>query len=115
MGSPSAPYDGLPRRAVRYASHLMVGVPRIADSRGTPILVCAHATPSQGALPMRALTVVAVLLASGAQSLYAQHGGQIEIGGGCPHNRDQKRFPAPHPMCARGPLAACPCYTTSLT
>ena len=29
---------------------------------------------------MRALTVVAVLLASGAQSLYAQHGGQIEIG-----------------------------------
>ena len=41
---------------------------------------------------MRALTVVAVLLASGAQSLYAQHGGQIEIGGFGSYMRYDSRF-----------------------
>src|SRR5205814_8939863 len=41
---------------------------------------------------MRALTVVAVLLASGAQSLCAQHGGQIEIGGFGTYTRYDSRF-----------------------
>ena len=41
---------------------------------------------------MRALTVIAVLLASGAQSLSAQHGGQIEIGGFGTYTRYDSRF-----------------------
>src|SRR2546430_15334279 len=41
---------------------------------------------------MRALTVVAVLLASGARSLCAQHGGQIETGGFGSYTRYDSRF-----------------------
>ena len=41
---------------------------------------------------MRALTIVAVLLASGARSLCAQHGGQIEIGGFGSYTRYDSRF-----------------------
>jgi hypothetical protein len=41
---------------------------------------------------MRALTVVVVLLASGARSLPAQHGGQIEIGGFGSYTRYDSRF-----------------------
>jgi len=41
---------------------------------------------------MRALTVVAVLLASGARSLCAQHGGQLEIGGFGSYTRYDSRF-----------------------
>jgi OprF membrane domain len=41
---------------------------------------------------MRALTVVAVLLASGARSLCAQHGGQVEIGGFGSYTRYDSRF-----------------------
>ena len=41
---------------------------------------------------MRALTVMAVLLASGAPCLWAQHGGQIEIGGFGSYTRYDSRF-----------------------
>ncbi len=41
---------------------------------------------------MRALTVIAVLLASGAPCLSAQHGGQIEIGGFGTYTRYDSRF-----------------------
>lgn len=41
---------------------------------------------------MRALTVVAVLLAGGARALCAQHGGQIEIGGFGSYTRYDTRF-----------------------
>lgn len=41
---------------------------------------------------MRALTVIAVLLASGAPCLWAQHGGQIEIGGFATYTRYDSRF-----------------------
>src|SRR5436309_12286113 len=41
---------------------------------------------------MRALPVIAVLLASGAPCLSAQHGGQIEIGGFGTYTRYDSRF-----------------------
>lgn len=41
---------------------------------------------------MRAVTVFMVLLASGAQSLCAQHGGQIEMGGFAAYTRYDSRF-----------------------
>ena len=41
---------------------------------------------------MRALTVIAVLLAGGTRCLCAQHGGQIEIGGFASYNRYDSRF-----------------------
>ena len=41
---------------------------------------------------MRALTVIALLLAGGARCLCAQHGGQIEIGGFASYNRYDSRF-----------------------
>jgi len=47
---------------------------------------------------MRALTVVAVLLASGARSLCAQHGGQIEIGGFGSYTRYDSRFQLVQPV-----------------
>lgn len=41
---------------------------------------------------MRALTVMAVLLAGGARCVCAQHGGQIEIGGFATYTRYDSRF-----------------------
>src|SRR5437764_7419 len=51
---------------------------------------------------MRALTIVAVLLASGARSLCAQHGGQIEIGGFATYTRYDSRFQLDPQIGARG-------------
>src|SRR5207244_11389992 len=62
-------------------------IPQVSHIQGElPILGCArHPTPRRP--PMRALTIIAVLLAGGAASLCAQHGGDIEIGGEGSHTR----------------------------
>src|SRR5438105_15135316 len=59
----------------------MVGLSAYRAFEGNAYLGVRPPHIPQGVVPMRALTIVAVLLASGARSLCAQHGGQIEIGG----------------------------------
>src|SRR5207244_1146754 len=68
-----------------------------------PILGCArHPTPRRP--PMRALTIIAVLLAGGAASLCAQHGGDIEIGGYGSYTRYDSRLQLDNQFGAGGRL-----------